>query len=309
MFQYFLKRILIMIPTLIAVVFIVFAVMNLTPGDPGRTILGTAASQAQVDQLNHELGYDQPFFTRFADYCGGLLQGDFGTSYRTRNAFTSELLSRLPTTMKLGISAFVLSSILGVSLGILSAVRQYTLTDTFCTITAILFASIPAFFLGMVLIYVFGLKLGWFPTFGGTDFKSFVLPVVTLTLATMVGVQRLTRTTMLEAMRQDYIRTAKAKGCSKWRITWKHALKNAILPVITVMGINAGSVMGGAVICETVFSLPGMGTYILTAIRSKDIPVVMSSTVLLSLIFCVVMILVDLLYAWIDPRIRERVAH
>ncbi|MDD6188782.1 MAG: ABC transporter permease [Clostridiales bacterium] len=309
MFKYILKRLLIMIPTLLGVIFIVFTIMNLTPGNPGRTILGTMATQEQVDQLNHELGYDKPFFSRFFSYCGGLLQGDFGTSYRTRAPFTTELMGRLPTTIKLGLAAFILSSLIGVSLGILSAVKQYSFADVFCSTTAILFASIPGFFLGMVLIYVFGLKLGWFPTFGGTDFKSFVLPVITLTIATTVTVQRLTRTTMLEAVRQDYIRTAKAKGCSKARMTWKHALKNAILPVITVMGINAGTVMGGAVICETVFALPGMGTYILTAIRSKDIPVVMSSTVLLSLIFCVIMILVDVLYAAIDPRIRERITH
>jgi peptide/nickel transport system permease protein len=307
--KYVLKRLLLMIPTLLGVIFIVFTVMNLTPGNPGRTILGTGATQEQVDQLNHELGYDKPFLVRFADYCAGLLKGDLGTSYRTRTSFVKELSGRLPTTLKLGGAAFVLSSILGISLGILSAVKQYSFTDTFCSVTAILFASIPGFFLGMVLIYVFALKLGWLPTFGAASFKAYILPVITLTLATTVSVQRLTRTTMLEAVRQDYIRTALAKGCSRRRITWKHALKNAILPVITVMGINAGSVLGGAVICETVFAMPGMGTYILLAIRAKDIPVVMSSTVVLSLVFCLVMILVDVLYAVVDPRIRERVAH
>lgn len=310
MLKYIFKRLLLMIPTLIGVIFIVFTIMNLTPGDPGRSLLGISATQEQVDQLNHELGYDQPFFTRFFSYCKGLLQGDFGTSYRTRTPFKTELMGRLPTTLKLGATAFVLSSILGILLGILSAVRQYSFIDFFCSTTAILFASIPGFFLGMVLIYIFSLKLGWFPAFASAniaDAKALVLPVATLTLASTVTVQRLTRTTMLEAVRQDYIRTAKAKGCSGARVTWKHALKNAILPVITVMGMNAGSIMGGTVICETVFALPGMGTYILTAIRSKDIPVVMSSTVLLSLIFCVVMILVDVLYAAIDPRIRERV--
>lgn len=305
--KFILKRLLIMIPTLLGVILIVFTIMNLTPGTPGRTILGTTATQEQVDKLNHELGYDEPFFVRFFDYCGGLLRGDLGTSYRTGTSFKTELTGRLPTTLKLGSAAFVLSSIIGILLGILSAVKQYSFADVFCSSTAIFFASIPGFFLGMVLIYVFAQKLGWFPTFGGTSFRSFVLPVVTLTVASTVTVQRLTRSTMLEAVRQDYIRTAKAKGCSPARVTWKHALKNAMLPVVTVLGINAGSVMGGAVICESVFSLPGMGTYILTAIRSKDIPVVMSSTVILSLIFCLIMILVDVLYAAIDPRIRERV--
>ena len=307
MLKYVLKRLLLMIPTLLGVIFIVFTVMNITPSDPGRAILGTAATQEQVDQLNHELGYDQPFLKRFLDYCVDLLQGDMGTSYRTRTPFTTELLGRLPTTLRLGAVSFVISSILGIALGILSAVNQYSFADVFCSTTAILFASIPGFFLGMVLIHVFALRMGLFPTFGGADWNSLVLPIITLTLSSTVTVQRLTRTTMLEAIRQDYIRTAKAKGCSNARITWKHALKNAILPVITVMGINAGTAMGGAVVCETVFSLPGMGTYILNAIQSKDIPVVMSSTVVLSLIFCVVMLLVDVLYAIIDPRIRERV--
>lgn len=307
MLKYLIKRLLLMIPTLFGVILIVFAVMNLTPGDPGRQILGTGATQEQVDQLNHELGYDKPFFARFFDYCSDLLHGDFGTSYRTRTAFSKELLSRLPNTLRLGFWSLALSSIIGISLGILSAVRQYSLTDTFCTVLAILFASIPGFFLGMVLIYVFGLKLELLPTFGASSWQSFILPVATLTAANSVSLLRLTRTTMLEAIRQDYIRTAVAKGCPRRRIIWKHALKNAILPVLTVMGISAGSIMGGTVICETVFAMPGMGTYILTAIRSKDIPVVMSATVLLSLIFCLIMILVDILYAVIDPRIRERV--
>lgn len=296
-----------MIPTLIGVMFIVFAIMNMTPGTPGRSILGPSATQEQVDQLNHELGYDKPFLSRFVDYCVGLTEGDFGTSYRTRRAFSEELMGRLPLTVKIGLASFALSSILGVLIGILSAVKQYSLIDVLSSTTAILFASIPGFFLAMVLIYVFGLKLGWFPTFGGSDWKSLVLPIVTLTVGSTVTVQRLTRTTMLEAIRQDYIRTAKAKGCGTSRITWKHALKNAILPVITVMGLNAGSLLGGAVVCESVFSLPGMGTYILQAIRAKDIPVVMSSTVVLSIMFCAIMIFVDVLYAAVDPRIRERV--
>ncbi|MDO4492494.1 MAG: ABC transporter permease [Clostridia bacterium] len=306
MLKYVLKRLLLMIPILLGVIFIVFTIMNFTPGTPGRTILGMSATQEQVDQLNHELGYDRPFFERFVRYCGDLLQGDLGSSYRTRQPFVTELAGRLPTTLRVGGIAFVISSVLGILLGVLAAAKQYSFIDTFSSVTAILFASVPAFFLGMVLIYVFGLTLGWFPTFGLADWKGYVLPVVSLSLATLVSVQRLTRTTMLEAVRCDFVRTAKAKGCTKGRIIWKHAFKNAVLPVITVLGINAGTVFGGAVVVESVYQLPGMGTYILTAIRSKDIPVVMSSTIVLSLFFCLAMILVDILYAAVDPRIRER---
>lgn len=307
MAKYTLKRLLLIIPTLLGVLFIVFAIMNFTPGNPGRQILGISAKQEAVDELNHELGYDKPFLTRFVDYIGDLVQGDMGVSYRTRQSFTDEFMTKLPITLTLGTWAFVFSSVLGISLGILSAVKQYSLADTFSTLMAILFASIPGFFLGMVLIYAFALHLGWFPTHGVNEWSGYVLPVVTLTAAGSAQIMRLTRTTMLEAIRQDYMRTAKAKGCSSKRMIWKHALKNAILPVLTVMGTSFGSILGGAVICETVFSIPGLGNYILNAIRNKDIPVVMSSTVILSAFFCLVMVVVDILYAVIDPRIREKV--
>lgn len=308
MLKYTIKRLLLIIPTLIGVLFIVFAIMNFTPGDPGRQILGISAKQESVDQLNHELGYDKPFFPRFGAYISDLLHGDMGVSYKTRQDFSTEFFSRLPVTLRLGTLAFVFSSIIGISLGILSAVKQYSLIDTCSTFVAITFASIPGFFMGMVLIYVFGLQLGWFPTFGIADASGYVLPVATLTAGGSAQIMRLTRTTMLEAIRQDYMRTAKAKGCTNKRMIWKHALKNAILPVLTVMGTSFGTILGGAVITETVFAIPGLGTYVLNAIRSKDIPVVMSSTVVLSVFFCLIMVVVDILYAVIDPRIRERVS-
>lgn len=276
MLKYIIKRLLLIIPTLLGVLFIVFAIMNLTPGDPGRQILGISAKQETVDALNHELGYDRPFLVRFVSYLGDLLHGDLGTSYRTRQPFADEFFSKLPVTLRLGVLAFVLS-------------------------------SIPGFFLGMVLIYLFGLKLGVLPTHGIDEWRSYILPVITLAAGGSAQLMRLTRTTMLEAIRQDYMRTARAKGCTPARMIWKHALKNAILPVLTVMGTSFGSILGGAVICETVFSIPGLGNYVLNAIRNKDIPVVMSSTVFLSTFFCLVMVAVDILYAVIDPRIRERV--
>ena len=307
MLKYLIKRLLLILPTLLGVLFIVFLIMNLTPGNPGRQILGMAAKQDAVDALNHQLGYDRPFFARFFSYLLGLLQGDLGTSYRTRQAFATEFFTKLPVTLKLGGWAFIVSSIIGIALGVLSAVRQYSLADTFSTVTAILFASIPGFFLGMVLIYVFGLKLGLLPTHGIDKWQSYVLPVATLVAGGSAQVMRLTRTTMLDAIRQDYMRTAKARGCSPANLIWKQAFKNAILPVLTVLGTNFGTILGGAVICETVFAIPGLGNYVLTAIRNKDIPIVMSSTVVLSVFFCLVMVAVDLLYALIDPRIREKV--
>ena len=307
MYKYILKRLLMLIPVIVGVTFIVFFILNLSPGDPAAIILGDQATEEALEMKREELGLNDPILTRYINYMADLLHGDLGTSYRTRQPFADEFFSKLPVTLRLGVLAFVLSSIVGISLGILSAVKQYSAADVFGTTVSILLSSIPGFFLGMVLIYLFGLKLGVLPTHGIDEWRSYILPVITLAAGGSAQLMRLTRTTMLEAIRQDYMRTARAKGCTPARMIWKHALKNAILPVLTVMGTSFGSILGGAVICETVFSIPGLGNYVLNAIRNKDIPVVMSSTVFLSTFFCLVMVAVDILYAVIDPRIRERV--
>ena len=303
MLKYICKRLLLMIPTLLGIIFIVFTVMNLTPGSPGRTILGTAATQEQVDQLNHELGYDRPFLVRFFDYCGDLLQGDMGTSYRTRADFTTELKGRMPTTLKLGIASFVFSSILGISLGILSAVKQYSFADTFCSTTAILFASIPGFFLGMVLIYVFGLQLGWFPTFGGTDFKSYVLPVISLAMYPMAYTTRLTKTSMLDALGQDYVRTARAKGVMPYKVIFKHALRNALIPVITYAGPMVAYIITGSMVVETIFSIGGLGSSFVTSINNRDYTLIMGVTLFLAFLMVTANLITDIIYKLVDPRI------
>lgn len=306
MLKYTIKRILLIIPILLGVIFIVFSIMALTPGDPGRLILGVNAQPEQVAALNHELGFDRPFFVRFFDYLGGLLRGDLGRSYRTSMPFTKDLLIRLPVTFNVGVISMIISSIIGISLGILAAVKQFTVWDSLTSTTALLFASIPAFFVGLSVVLIFGVRLKWLPTGGLEDWKSYIMPVFTLTIGSIASVMRFTRTAMLEAVNQDYVRTARAKGCSERKVVWKHALKNALIPIITLLGSAFGTVLGGSIIVENVFNLPGLGTYILNAIRSKDIPVVLSSTVVLAAFFCVVMVVVDLLYAVVDPRVRER---
>ena len=307
MLKYIGKRLLWMLPVVLGISFILFTIMDLTPGDPARVILGEYASQEDVDALREEMGLNDNFFVRYGKYIVSAVTGDLGQSYRTGVPVVEEIAARFPVTLKIAVMAMFIAVFIGIPVGIISAVRQYSFADTFSTITAILFASIPGFFLGMVLIYVFGLKLGLLPTHGIAEWRSYILPVVTLAAGGSAQLMRLTRTTMLEAIRQDFMRTAKAKGCTPACMVWKHALKNALLPVLTVMGTSFGSILGGAVICETVFAIPGLGNYILTAIRSKDIPVVMSSTVFLSAFFCLVMVVVDILYAVIDPRIREKV--
>lgn len=307
MYKYVLKRLVLIIPILIGVALLVFTIMDFTPGSPGQIMLGASASPEDIANLNHELGFDRPFFVRFFDYVAGIVtRFDFGTSYATRMPVAGEIAARFPTTFKFALLSMTFSAVIGISLGILSAVKQYSVVDTSFTVLAMLFASIPDFWLGLMLILLFSQKLGWLPSNGIETWKGFVLPVATIVAASSAGLLRMTRSAMLETIRQDYIRTARAKGAPERIVIWKHALKNALLPVITVLGSSFGASLGGAVILETVFAIPGVGQYIVTAIRGKDIPVVMSGTLFLAFLFCLVVLIVDVLYAFIDPRIKAR---
>lgn len=306
MYKYVGKRLMLLIPILLGVTFIVFTIMSLTPGDPGRLILGQKAPQEAVDQLNHELGFDKPFIVRFINYVKDAVQGDFGKSYRTDKPVFEEIFSRFPTTLKLAILGVITSVILGIPLGILSAVKQYSAIDIISTVAAMFMAAIPGFWLGLMMILLFSLKLGWLPSNGVGSISHFVMPTITLAVPSAAGILRLTRSTMLETIRQDYIRTARAKGAAEKTIIWKHSLKNALLPVITVVGMNFGYLLGGTILIEAVFSMPGIGSLMINAIRMKDIPQVMAAVIFLAALFCIIMLLVDLLYAYIDPRIRAR---
>lgn len=244
---------------------------------------------------------------RFFQYIGGIIfHFDLGTSYQTRQPVVNDIIARFPNTLLLAILSMAVSSIIGISLGIFSAVRQYSVVDHICVVVALVFASIPGFWLGLMLLLLFSLKLGWLPSFGASSLKHFILPTLTVSLTSAAGLLRLTRSAMLETIRQEYIRTAKAKGASSRRIIWKHALRNALLPVVTTLGTSFGASLGGAIIAETVFAMPGMGTLITTAIRQKDIPVVMGATLFLAVLFSLVILIVDILYAFIDPRIKAK---
>jgi len=306
MTKYIVKRLLMLIPVLLGVSFIIFTIMNMIPGDAATLILGETSSMEAREQLNEELGLNDPFIVRYVDYVADALRGDFGNSYRTRQPVFDEIFARFPTTIKLAAGAMLLAVILGVPLGILAAVKQYSAADMISSVAAMFFSAIPAFWLGLLSILLFSLKLGWLPSNGADTARAFILPIVTLSLPGAAEITRLTRSTMLEIIRQDYIRTARAKGAGEQRIIWKHALRNALLPVITVAGMYFGSLLGGSVITESVFAMPGVGTLAINAIRSKDTPQVMASVLLLAVVFCVIMLLVDLLYAFIDPRIRAR---
>lgn len=305
--KYIGKRLLYMILVLFGVAFLVFAILSLTPGDPGTIILGVTASPDDIAALNHEFGYDQPFLLRFFDYIRGIVcHLDLGTSYQSREPVITDIAARFPNTLLLTILSMTVSAIIGITLGVISAVRKYSVLDHFCVITALVFASIPGFWLGLMLIMGFALQLRILPSFGADDLIHFILPTITVAAGSAASILRLTRSAMLETIRQEYIKTAKAKGASERCIIWKHAMRNAMLPVVTTLGTNFGASLGGAIIAETVFAMPGMGMLITTAIRQKDIPVVMGSTLFLAFLFSLIILLVDILYAFIDPRIMAK---
>lgn len=307
MAKYVLKRLLHLVPVMLGVIFIIFTIMSLTPGDPGRIILGEAAPQEAVEQLNHELGNDRPYLTRFSDYLyKAIFKFDFGTSYRTGKPVFDDVIARVPTSIKVAFNGIFFATLIGIPLGIISAVKQYSAIDNYSRISAMLLAAIPPFWLGMMLIYVFALKLNWLPSSGIDSWKNYILPMITLGIP-YAGIQlRMTRSSMLETIRQDYIRTAKAKGVPERIIVIKHALKNALLPIITTTATSFGGLLGGAIITETVFSLPGLGTLIVQGIRQKDTPIVLASTIFLAIFFSAIMLSVDLLYAFVDPRIKAK---
>ncbi len=306
MIRFISKRLLNMIPTLRAVIRIVTFIMDLTPGSPALAILGHDATTDAVAELNVRLGFDKPLLIRYFRYVINLLQGDMGVSYRTNRPVVYEVLSRFPTSIKLAAFGMVIAILIGIPLGILSAVRQYSKLDITCTSFAMFFASMPGFWFGMMAIIIFSLKLGWLPSNGIGTWKHYILPSVTLALAPSASILRLTRTTMLETIRQDYVRTARAKGQTERKITFHHALKNALLPVVTYCGVEFGLLMGGIVTIETVFSINGLGSFILEAINRKDYPVTIGGTVIFSATFMLLLLLVDVLYAVIDPRIRAQ---
>lgn len=307
MAKYVTKRLLYMIPVLLGVAFLVFTILSLTPGDPGTIILGMTAKPESIAALNAEFGYDKPFLIRFFNYIYNLVfHLDLGTSYATRQPVMQSILARFPNTFVLAVMSMCLSAVIGMSMGIYSAVKQYSVLDNVCIVVALIFASMPSFCLGLFLIIIFSLKLGWLPSFGAQTFQHFILPTLTIAMPSSAGLLRLTRASMLETVRQEYIRTARAKGASNRRVIWKHALRNALLPVVTSLGGGFAASLGGAIIAETVFAMPGMGTLMTTAIRQKDIPMVMGNTLFLAVLFSVIILIVDILYAFIDPRIKAK---
>jgi peptide/nickel transport system permease protein len=304
--RYIFKRVLLVVPTLLAIIFIVFGIMSLTPNNPAAVMLGPRASADAVAKLNSELGYDKPMMARYIDYVVNLARGDMGKSYNSRREVFKEITLRFPTTVKLATVSILLAVIIGVPLGVFAAVRQYSIFDVTGTAAAMFMASMPGFWFGMIAILLFSLKLGWLPSYGSKTAMHFILPSLTLSIPVAATIMRFTRTTMLETIRQDYVRTARSKGQTEARVIINHALKNALLPVVTVAGMEFGWLLGGAVVIETLFSINGVGKLIIDSIHKKDVPQVTGCALFLAFFFMLVMLLVDILYAYIDPRIKAR---
>lgn len=307
MHKYVIKRLLMLIPVILGVSFLVFFIMSMSPGDPARTILGESAPQESVDALREELGLNDPVIVQYVNYMKDLLHGDLGESYKSGRPVFGEIVSRFPATLKLAFWGMVFAVVLSIPIGIISATKQYSLMDSISMVFALLGVATPNFWLGLMLIIGFSLNLRWFPS-GGMEagWRSLVLPVITLGTGCMANITRTTRSSMLEVIRQDYIRTAKAKGVSHNKVINKHALKNALIPVVTVIGLQFGSLLGGAVLTEAVFSWPGVGTFLVNSIKAKDTPAVLGCVIVFSICFSIVNLCVDLLYAYIDPRIKSK---
>ena len=289
------------------VVFIIFFVLNLTPGNPGRSILGVSAPQEAVDQLNEELGYNDPLLVKYFNYLKNLvLNRSFGTSYFTGQAVADEVLPRFGVTLKLSTIGIIISTLVGVPLGILTAVKQYSIWDYVPSVLAFLLAAIPSFVLGMVLLFVFALKLNILPSYGLETWKCYIMPSLCMAIPITAFNVRFTKSSMLESIREDYIDTARAKGAKERTVIWKHALKNALLPVITNIGLNMGGLIMGAVVAERLFSVPGIGALIVDRIAYKDEPVIIAGTIVISITFTIIMLAVDIIYAFVDPRIRAK---
>jgi peptide/nickel transport system permease protein len=303
MFIFILRRLLQMIPVLLGVVLVVFLIMQLVPGDPAVLLAGESATPEQVAEIRHQLGLDRPVIVQYFSYIKDLAMGDFGTSVRSNRPVLDEILVRLPVTFELAFWSILVTIVLGLLAGIISATKQYSFADISLMIVALLGVSLPGFWLGLMLILYFGVKIQIFPVAGWGTFMHVILPALTLGTGGAAIVARMTRSSMLEVIKQDYIRTAKAKGVKAQIIVYKHALKNAMIPVITVVGLQFGALLGGTVLTETVFAINGLGRFIIDSIRMRDLPSVQGSILVCSAIFVLVNMFVDISYRLLNKRV------
>ena len=307
MIRYILKRLLWMIPTVVGVVILVFTLLYFTPGDPAEVIAGDTATPEQIEETRIQLGLDKPYIEQLAEYLENIVvHQDFGTSYLDHSDVGEQLAERFPRTFILSLVTMIIGIVVGVPLGIIAAVKQDTIGDRISMFLALLGLAIPNFWLALLLILLFSVQLGWLPAMGFSTPAHYVLPSIAGSLFGISFQARQSRSSMLEVIRSDFMTTARSKGISEMRVIIRHGLQNAMIPILTVSGGLFASMMGGSLILEQIFAIPGIGSYIITAVGNRDYPIIRSGSLVLAVAFGIVMLIVDLLYAWVDPRIRAQ---
>lgn len=305
--RYILKRLLWMIPVVVGIAILIFSIMYVCPGDPAGSILGAGATQVEIEAKREEMGLNDPYIVRLGSYLKQVfIDFDLGDSYFYGTPVIDGLMSRMQYTLIIAFSCMLLQILIGTPLGIMAATHQNGLADRFCMFVALLGVSIPGFWLALMLVVIFSVNLGWLPAYGIGGIQYYILPVIANCFAGIATQARQTRSSMLEVIRSDYISTARAKGLSERTILMLHALPNALIPIITIVGNGMGMMLGGTVVIENVFSIPGIGSYMTSAINSRDYPIVMGGVLVLGILFSLIMLLVDIIYGFIDPRIKAR---
>ena len=309
--RYLIKRLIVTIPVLFGVSLLVFLIVHLIPGDPAIMLAGLDSTEEDIQKVRREFGLDRPLHIQYINYIGRIFRGDLGRSLHSRRPVWDSLKEHFPATLELTTISIIIAGFCGIIIGVISAVKQYSIFDYTSMVGALTGISMPIFLIGLLLMWLFSLKLEWLPTGGRADefwsvegFKHLVLPVITLSGISVSMIARLTRSTMLEVIRQDYITTARAKGVRERLVVLKHALRNALIPVVTYMGLQYGFLLGGAVVTEQIFSWPGLGRLVVQAIYDRDYPVIQGCILFFALIFVLINLVVDLLYGSLDPRIR-----
>lgn len=306
MIRYIGKRLLQMIPILIIVAILIFTLMSLVPGDPVQIMLGDNATAEQIAEVKANLGLDKPFLVRLGNYLWDIVHFDFGNSYMQGTAVGKELMSRFPKTLTLAFFSIIFTVVVGIPIGIQCAINANKASDKIWMFITMLGNSMPGFWLALLLVILFSVKLNWLPSNGDSSLKYFILPVIANSIGSLADIARQTRSSMLEVIRSDYVVTARSKGLSENDVTWKHALPNALIPIITLCGSRFGFMLGGTVIIESVFSIAGIGTYLVNGINSRDYPIVQGSIIYIAFIFAFIMLITDLIYAYVDPRIKAQ---
>ena len=304
MLKYIGRRILMMIPILLAVTFVVFTLLYITPGNPAELMLGQNATPEAVAELEEELGLNRPFLVRYADYLMGLLRLDMGTSYATKEAVMTRIWNCVPYTLELAAISIFIAAVIGTPIGIISATKQYTAFDNVTMIFALIGISMPVFWIGILLILLFSVHLKWLPPSGWGTMKQMILPAITVAAQSVAVICRMTRSSMLEVMRQDYVTTARAKGVSKKDVTFRHQLRNSMIPIVTTMGMRLGSMVGSTVLIESLFVIPGLGSVMMNGISNRDFMLVANGVLIISIFVAICNLVVDILYGIIDPRTR-----